>query len=468
MLFETATVVAKNRDKLELVQRYEEAVQTYKQCSEFPLSVIRQGTRILNTHKVTDSYIGDYALIDAVTSIHNSTLLSSLEDSVHVTSGAYVDSSIIQWGCSVETMAVVSTSLLCEHSYAKSHAKVSHSVVAPNSGVSGGECTSSLLGPFVGFHHQALLIAALWPEGKGNVGYGANVGSNHTSKAPDQEIWPGEGVFYGLGCSIKYPTNMSEAPYSVIASGVCTLPQRVAMPFSLINSPSTFLSDVSPALNEIIPGWVLKENIYAVLRNERKFQERNKARRNIFDTTIFRPIIAGMLEKARAALMQPRGNKNFPVFLEGDIAGIGKNYLTEINRKQGIEVYTFYLRFYALQGLYFRIKKLGFPKATSLEEDLADPVWMHQRSVIIKEFPEVEMASPFQLLHHYKDMLKKIGESALISKQRDDQRGMKIFPDYKVVHVLAEKDSFVNDTLERIRLTVSEIREWESLSAKNE
>jgi hypothetical protein len=45
---------------------------------------------------------------------------------------------------------------------------------------------------------------------------------------------------------------------------------------------------------------------------------------------------------------------------------------------------------------------------------------------------------------------------------------MKIFPDYKVVHVLAEKDSFVNDTLERIRLTVSEIREWESLSAKNE
>jgi hypothetical protein len=90
---------------------------------------------------------------------------------------------------------------------------------------------------------------------------------------------------------------MSEAPYSVIASGVCTLPQRVAMPFSLINSPSTFLSgslirfmvslllfskltneDVSPALNEIIPGWVLKENIYAVLRNERKFQERNKVR----------------------------------------------------------------------------------------------------------------------------------------------------------------------------------------------
>ena len=84
--------------------------------------------------------------------------------------------------------------------------------------------SSSLVGPFVGFHHQALLIAgewvmdtwcvagvyvltyppacalpvlacasAMWPAGKGNVGYGANVGSNHTGKAPDQELRPGEG-----------------------------------------------------------------------------------------------------------------------------------------------------------------------------------------------------------------------------------------------------------------------------------
>ena len=52
--------------------------------------------------------------------------------------------------------------------------------------------STSLVGPFVAFHHQALLIAAYWPEGKGNIAYGANVGSNHTGKAPDQEIRPGE------------------------------------------------------------------------------------------------------------------------------------------------------------------------------------------------------------------------------------------------------------------------------------
>lgn len=53
------------------------------------------------------------------------------------------------------------------------------------------------------------------------------MGSNHTGKLNDQEIWPGEGVFYGLGCNIKFPTNMTQAPYTLIATGVTTLPQKV-------------------------------------------------------------------------------------------------------------------------------------------------------------------------------------------------------------------------------------------------
>lgn len=35
------------------------------------------------------------------------------------------------------------------------------------------------------------LRVALWPEGRGNVAYGANVGSNHTGKLADQEAVPG-------------------------------------------------------------------------------------------------------------------------------------------------------------------------------------------------------------------------------------------------------------------------------------
>lgn len=94
----------------------------------------------------------------------------------------------------MDTMGMVHNSVMCEHSHVERHGMLTDSVLGPNSGVAEGEVTASLCGPFVGFHHQSLLIASFWPEGKGNVGYGANVGSNHTSKAPDQELWPGEGL----------------------------------------------------------------------------------------------------------------------------------------------------------------------------------------------------------------------------------------------------------------------------------
>lgn len=49
----------------------------------------------------------------------------------------------------------------------------------------------------------------------------------------DQEIWPGEGVFFGLSTVIKFPANYSESPFSVIGSGVTCLPQRVSVSCSL-------------------------------------------------------------------------------------------------------------------------------------------------------------------------------------------------------------------------------------------
>src|SRR5260370_28452326 len=162
---------------------------------------------------------------------------------------------MIRAGCRGEPVAIGEGSVLPEHAHDERHAKVVGSLIGTNSGVAEAEVTACLLGPFVGFHHQALLIAALWPEGKGNVSYDANVGSNHTSKAPDQEFWPGEGAFLGLGVNIKYPSDFSGAPYTVIACGVNTLPQKVTFPFSLIQPPSIRCPTVTPADNEILPGW---------------------------------------------------------------------------------------------------------------------------------------------------------------------------------------------------------------------
>src|SRR5262249_19003119 len=196
------------------------------------------------------------------------TVLSSAEEPAGVLSGAAVVGSLLQWGSRVEGGALVERSVLTEHSAVERHGKVSASILGPNTAVAQGEVTSALLGPFVGFRHQALLIAAIWPEGRGNVSHGANVGANHSSRAPDQEARFGEGTFLGLGVNVKYPIDLSRAPYCFVACGVTLPPQRVLYPFALINVPSGPRPDVPGCYNEIVPGWGLSDNLYALKRTE--------------------------------------------------------------------------------------------------------------------------------------------------------------------------------------------------------
>jgi hypothetical protein len=104
----------------------------------------------------------------------------------------------------------------------------------------------------------------------GNVAYGAKVGANHTGRMNDQESWPGEGCFFGLGAIVKYPLNLLASPYSIIAAGSTVPPQRVSFPFSLISVPDRPLykdgNPVGPAVCAIRPGWVLYSNPYMIDR----------------------------------------------------------------------------------------------------------------------------------------------------------------------------------------------------------
>ncbi|MBI4313403.1 MAG: DUF4954 family protein, partial [Candidatus Omnitrophica bacterium] len=259
---EGAWVLSRSRGDRGLLRRYAEGLDAYRQLVTADFGIVEEGAVVRNTPTVRNAYIGQGARIDAAQLIQDSTILSNSEERTEVASGAIVKNSILQWGSEAATQALVDQTLMTEHSHVERHGLVTASILGPNTGVAEGEVTASLLGPFVGFHHQSLLIAALWPEGKGNVGYGANVGSNHTAKAPDQEIWPGEGAFFGLGVNIKYPADFSQSPYTIFASGVACLPQRIRFPFSLVNSPAVRYDGISPAYNEIMPGWVLSDNIY--------------------------------------------------------------------------------------------------------------------------------------------------------------------------------------------------------------
>ncbi len=161
-----------------------EAVKRYRASLASPLAWVRRRARVRHIQRVRDAYIGHAAVIDNALDLTNTTVLSSVEEPTLIGGGAAVCDSVLQWGVVVTGQVIVRRSIMLEHSAADEHAAIEGSAIGPNTTIAKGEVTATLLGPFVGFHHQSLLIAAYWPEGKGNVAYGAMVSSNHYTVAP--------------------------------------------------------------------------------------------------------------------------------------------------------------------------------------------------------------------------------------------------------------------------------------------
>jgi len=412
-----------------IYNKYKELVSNYAKSVTASFGIISSKARVINNRKIYNTFIGYNAIVDNTIKISNSTIFSEPDEVTEIRDGVIMETSLCQWGVKVESMALVQNSLLCEYSGVERHGKVKDSIIGPNTVIGEGEVTASILGPFIGFHHQSMLIGSLWIEGRGNVGYGANVGSNHTSKLPDQELFAGEGLFYGLGCNIKFPADYRGAAYSIIATGVTTLPQKVEFPFSLISSPFVSHQEVPPAYNEIIPAWVLSNNSYSVFRNEAKYLERNKAKRLLTDFRIFRPEIAEQMFKAYEVLVRAKDKK---IYTDQDIVGLGKNYLTEENRVKAVKTYKLFLRFFVLKELMmgneskFINESFGLMAGNIAKSDIKCK---------------------------YKELFKEILTLVINSKMKDHVRGAKIIDDYEEWHPDIEDDQLISklkDELDRI------------------
>jgi hypothetical protein len=458
----TLNAFAKSLENAERIVRnvgYMAAVAKYVARAFSRRGIVERRAVVRDTPRVHNTYLGAHAQVDGATLLADCTLLSGEDEPARVESGACVTNSLLQWGSRVATLAVVDRSVLTEYSSVERHGKVSGSLLGPNTAVAGGEVTASLLGPFVNCRHQALLIATLWPEGRGNVAYGANVGSNHTSRAPDQEFRPGEGAFLGLGVNIQFPADFSRAPYTVLACGVTTLPQRVTFPFSLVNSPSVRPPGIPPAYNEIIPAWQLTDNLFALRRAEEKHRARNKARRERFRFEVFRADTVDLMRDACRRLEEVRTPREF--YTGDDIEGLGKNFLREARRKQAVAAYRFFTRYYALLGLKDRVQTvlcsedpsaLGGLLATPAEEQ----PWEHQRRVLTGELGVNDVGSGLsQLL----GVQEKVAQDVERSKARDDERGPRIIEGYSEAHVPAAKEGLVERAWEETCRLQREVRE---------
>ncbi len=434
----------------ELVERYEETVADYTRRTQSRHGFIGAGAKLVGCRQIRNSYIGPEAVLSGPVLVEDSTLSTdgAQREPVTLESGACVTGSVLHRGTTVALHAIVEKSMLFERTSVTRHARVKDSILGPLCNISAGEVVSCLVGPLTNMHHQSLLIATIWPEGKGNVSQGANIGSNHTSRAPDQELRGGEGMFLGLGVNVKFPANLVDAPYSIIATGVTTQPQKLSFPFSLINLPASIPNDVPHGLNQLIPAWVLTENVYLLKRCEHKFRARAGTLQGDIDTSVLSPAVVDLMRSAcrrLEAVASPR-----ETYRDREIPGLGKNFMLEKHRVAAIAGYRLFTKYYALLRLKEHLGELTSEEqreATETGQVLQVPShshkWEHARRILVEDFGRSDVPGAITELL---DISVEIAWRVEQSKAKDDERGALIIDDYREVHVPAAHDGVVQET----------------------
>ena len=438
-----ARLVTGPRDVDELAE-YHRLLDDYLDRIECPCTVIAEEAVILDARSIEDSFVGRQATVRNASYLSNSTVLSNAEYPSLVGHATTVRNSLLQAGSEIDSGAQLDASVLCKLARVGRLAKVSGSLIGPNSQIGLGEVTASLVGAYTSAHHQSLLIATIWPRGRGNVAHAANVGSNHTSRAPDQELWCGEGVFFGLGVNINFPANLSRSPYSIVAAGVSCMPQRVEFPFSLIRQPTAALEGVPTAWNEIRPGWMLAENAFALKRRELRLAERGTVQCELLSKDIVDMMLAAMI---RLSAVVER-----PYYSDQHIAGLGKNYITDKARRVAIEAYERWIDYYLLRGLQRQLTARGLTARCSaarnvLEQRSNDTTWEHQREMLLTQHPRCSIVVLMERLAQH---ARAIAADVERSKAKDDLLGAKIIDDYAEVHAPANQDRIVRATWDEL------------------
>lgn len=417
-----------HKPEAEVAKAFAEQLQAYREETALPFGVVGKGAVISNTNIIRNSWIGAHARVEGAAKIRNSVILSSLEESSHIYDSVILENSDVQMGVTVHTGAEVQGSILMNRTKVACKAIVKSSIIAPCCHIEEGEVNSSYMGPMTQMHHHSLLIAALWPEGCGNLGYGANVGSNHTGRMPDQEVMPGQGLFFGLGVNIKFPANYRESPFTLIASGVTTLPQRLKFPFSLIRPGDPQLNGVPAKLNEIVPGWNYARNAYALDRNAYKYSIRGKgvvppAFCSIFNAETVRAVYDAYCRLQVSVIRD--------VYTKEHIDGLGENFLRERVRQQALHTYAEYMERYVLETIMTLVVNDNSLQSLPVKE-LRRLITTDSNKDIVRVVPLPETFE--ELIKRYRQLEKDWFERVSHGLDKDNERGREIFDDYDDAH----------------------------------
>ena len=268
MITADAYLWAKYRDDTAMLEKLKDYTQHKFDSQRGYYGTVGDCCVIKNLRIIKDVKIGPNAYIKGANKLKNLTINSSAAEPTQIGEGVEIVNGIIGYGCKIFYGCKAVRFILGDHSNLKYGARLINSFLGDNSTISCCEVLNNLIFPAHEQHHNNSFLIAALVMGQSNMAAGATIGSNHNSRANDNEVQAGRGFWPGLCTSLKHSSRF--ASFVLLAKGDYPAELDVSLPFCLLNN--------NPAKDqlEVIPAFWWRSNMYALARNSWKFQNRDK------------------------------------------------------------------------------------------------------------------------------------------------------------------------------------------------
>ncbi len=250
----------------ELLQQFLEEFNQAKLAAATPYTVIEENCVIENTKAVRSVKLGRRGVISGATRVEECVIASSAAGRTAICDNAIVKQAYIGSGVNIESGAFVEQCFLDKLVTIKQYARVIQSAVGSNSTIACGEVQNCFIAPLHEQHHNSSFLIAAGIGGQSNIASGANLGSNHNSRANDGTMEAGRGFWAGLSTSVKYCSYF--APFTLLAKSSFAYELDIKLPFALVSD------NVRENTLDVMPAYWWRHNMYALFRNNWKFHKR--------------------------------------------------------------------------------------------------------------------------------------------------------------------------------------------------
>lgn len=340
MITADAYMWAKYRDDKKLLAKLKDITQSAFDSRRGYYGLIENECVIKNSRILKDVKIGPHCYIKGANKIKNVTINSSQEEPSQIGEGVELVNGIIGYGCRIFYGCKAVRFILGNNSNLKYGARLINSFLGDNSTISCCEVLNNLIFPAHEQHHNNSFLIASVVMGQSNIAAGATIGSNHNSRANDNEVQAGRGFWPGLCTSIKHSCRF--VSFTLLSKADYPSEMNIPLPFSLLNN------NVSKDQLEIMPAYWWLYNMYALIRNSGKYKNRDKRKHKtqniefeaLAPDTIEEIIHAcRLLELWTAKAWMEKNNQSFESMSENELLKKGRGLLSGSSEKiNGLDI----------------------------------------------------------------------------------------------------------------------------------